>query len=58
MAPDSAGGRRRRRTTEGTTVACLKGRKEAKKQKGNFRCKNCGAVTRKKKRLCKPKKIK
>jgi len=25
---------------------------------GNFRCKSCGAVTTKKRRLCKPKKIK
>ncbi len=37
---------------------CLKGKKEAKEKKGNFTCKKCGAVTKKKKRLCKPKKIK
>ena len=37
---------------------CLKGKKEAKDKKGNFLCKNCGAVTKKKKRLCSPKKIK
>ncbi len=36
----------------------MKGKKEAKKKKGNFTCKKCGAVTKKKKRLCKPKKIK
>jgi len=37
---------------------CLKGKKEAKAKAGNFRCKSCGAVTTKKRRLCKPKKIK
>ena len=37
---------------------CMKGRREAKAKPGNFRCKNCGAVTKKKGRLCKPKKIK
>ncbi len=37
---------------------CLKGKKEAKAKPGNFRCKKCGAVSKKKKRLCDPKKIK
>jgi hypothetical protein len=37
---------------------CLKGKKEAKTRPGNFRCKNCCAVTKKKGRLCKAKKIK
>jgi hypothetical protein len=37
---------------------CLKGRKEAKEKPGNFHCKNCGAISKKKYRLCKPKKIK
>ena len=36
---------------------CLKGKKEAKAKAGSFRCKRCGAVSGKKGRLCKPKKI-
>ena len=36
----------------------MKGKKQAKAKKGNFLCKNCGAVAKKKGRLCKPKKIK
>ena len=39
-------------------MSCLKGKKEAKEEPGNYRCKKCGAVTEKKKRLCEPKKIK
>ena len=37
---------------------CLKGKKQAKDKPGNFRCKNCGAISKKKSRLCEPKKIK
>ena len=39
-------------------MSCLKGKKEAKEKAGNYRCTKCGAVTEKKKRLCKPEKIK
>jgi len=40
------------------SIMCLKGRKQAKDKPGNFHCKNCGAISKKKSRLCKPKKIK
>ena len=39
-------------------MGCLKGYKKAKVKPGSFRCKNCGAVAKNKKRLCKPKRIK
>ena len=39
-------------------MSCLKGKKEAKEKPGNFCCKECGAVSKRKKRLCNPKKIK
>jgi hypothetical protein len=39
-------------------MGCLKGQKKAKSKPGNFRCKKCGAIHKKKKKLCKPKKIK
>lgn len=39
-------------------MGCLKGKKEAEKEKGNYTCKKCGAVSDKKKHICKPKKIK
>ena len=39
-------------------MGCLKGRKQAEDKAGNYRCKGCGAVSRKKRRLCKPRKIK
>lgn len=38
-------------------MGCLKGRKKAKEDPGNFTCKKCGAVSKKKGHLCKPKKI-
>jgi len=38
-------------------MTCLKGRKKTKPKPGRFRCGKCGAVSRKKTRLCKPKKI-
>jgi hypothetical protein len=37
---------------------CLDGKREAKPKAGRYRCKNCGAVSKKKGRLCEPKKIK
>jgi hypothetical protein len=37
---------------------CLKGKKVAKEKPGNYRCKKCNAVAKKKGKLCKPKKIK
>ena len=37
---------------------CVKGKKDAKKKLGHFRCGKCGAVAKKKGKLCKPKKIK
>jgi hypothetical protein len=39
-------------------MSCLKGKSEAKKKEGNFKCKKCGAVSKKKGHLCKAKKIK
>ncbi|MFP4140715.1 MAG: hypothetical protein ACOCXY_03115 [Planctomycetota bacterium] len=39
-------------------MGCLKGKKKAKDKPGNYRCKKCGAIHEKKKKLCKPKKIK
>jgi hypothetical protein len=41
-----------------TLMGCLKGKKKAKKKPGNYVCKKCGAVDKKKKHICKPKKIK
>ena len=37
---------------------CLNGKSKSKPKAGRFRCKKCGAVTRKKKNICKPRKIK
>jgi len=37
---------------------CLKGESEAKPKPGRYQCRNCGAVTKKKRNVCKPKKIK
>jgi len=39
-------------------MSCLKGKKEAKEKPGNFVCKKCGAVSKKKKEICKAIKIK
>jgi hypothetical protein len=39
-------------------MGCLKGKKKAERKAGNFECKKCGALAEKKKKLCKPKKIK
>jgi len=39
-------------------MSCLKGKSEAKNKAGNYKCKKCGAISKKKGRLCKAKKIK
>lgn len=39
-------------------MGCLKGKSKAKEKVGNFKCKKCGAVAKKKGDLCKAKKIK
>ena len=39
-------------------MSCLKGEKKARDKPGSFSCRKCGATSRKKKDLCKPKKIK
>lgn len=39
-------------------MGCLKGKKEANRKPGRFECRNCGAISKKKSRVCKPKKIK
>lgn len=40
------------------TLMCVKGKKKAKEEPGNYRCERCGGVSKDKKDLCKPKKIK
>lgn len=37
---------------------CLKGKSKAKEKPGNYKCSKCDAVSKKKKDLCKAKKIK
>jgi hypothetical protein len=37
---------------------CRKGESEHKAKVGRYRCKQCGAVSKKKSHVCKPKKIK
>ena len=39
-------------------MSCLKGKSTHKRKPGNFECKKCGAVAKKKDTVCKPKKIK
>jgi hypothetical protein len=39
-------------------MGCLKDKPIRTAKAGDFRCKECGAVATKKKRLCKPKKVK
>lgn len=39
-------------------MGCLKGKRENKPKPGSYCCKKCGAVSKKKGRLCKPHKIK
>jgi hypothetical protein len=38
-------------------MGCLKGKSTAKTKAGNFKCRKCGAVAKKKKKLCNAKKI-
>jgi hypothetical protein len=40
------------------SMSCLKGKNKHKPKPGRYRCKKCDAVSKKKKHLCKPKKIK
>ncbi|MBT3381046.1 MAG: hypothetical protein HN742_27230 [Lentisphaerae bacterium] len=39
-------------------MGCRKGKDENKPKVGRFRCKKCGAASKNKGHLCKPKKIK
>jgi len=39
-------------------IMCCKSKKKVKDKPGSYRCKSCGAVAKKKGKLCKPKKIK
>jgi hypothetical protein len=39
-------------------MSCLKGAQKAKRKSGNYRCEKCDAVAKKKKALCRGKKIK
>jgi hypothetical protein len=41
-----------------SNMSCLKGKKEDKPAPGNYKCTKCGAVSSRKKHICKPKKIK
>ena len=36
---------------------CIKDKPRKKRKPGRFECSKCGAVSKKKKKLCKPKKI-
>lgn len=38
-------------------MACLKGKSENKPRKGRFRCKRCGAVSKKESHPCKPEEL-
>jgi hypothetical protein len=39
-------------------MSCQKGKPIRKAKPGDYRCKDCGFVTTKKKKVCKPKKVK
>ena len=39
-------------------MSCRKGKSKAKPKKGRFECTDCGAVVKKKKDICEPKKLK
>jgi len=39
-------------------MTCREGESENKSKPGRYRCKQCGAVSKKKSHVCKPKKIK
>jgi hypothetical protein len=49
-----------RRTARGkeTMMSCSKDKPIRKAKPGEFRCKECGVVAKKKKNLCNPKKVK
>jgi hypothetical protein len=38
-------------------MGCSKGKSKRKKEPGRYKCKKCGAVVKKKDKVCKPKKI-
>jgi transcription initiation factor TFIIIB Brf1 subunit/transcription initiation factor TFIIB len=38
-------------------MSCKKGESSSKPKKGRYRCKDCGAVVKKKAEVCEPKKI-
>ena len=38
-------------------MKCRKGKSENKPKPGRYKCRKCGAITKKKDRLCKPVKI-
>lgn len=44
--------------TKGARMGCLKGKDKNKPKPGRYKCKKCDAVAKKKKDLCKPKKLK
>ena len=56
LEPDDARARRLP-PTERRAMGCRKGQRCGKAKPGKFRCAKCGAVSGKKKRLCKPKKV-
>ncbi|HEX5471353.1 MAG TPA: hypothetical protein VFW73_05680 [Lacipirellulaceae bacterium] len=39
-------------------MSCQKDKPHRKAKPGDFRCKDCGAVSKRKKKLCNPKKVK
>jgi hypothetical protein len=39
-------------------MSCRKGKSKAKSKQGRYRCTDCGAVVKKKKDVCDPKKVK
>jgi hypothetical protein len=41
-----------------TSMSCQRGKPIRKAKPGEFRCKDCGVVAKKKKKLCSPKKVK
>jgi hypothetical protein len=46
------------RHAQGVNMRCLRGTKVRKARPGDWRCKDCGVVSAKKKKLCNPKKVK
>ena len=43
---------------ENDAMGCLKGKKEKKSKDARYECKKCGGVSKKKGKICKPKKLK